>query len=126
MKHINGPKIVIVGGGSYTWGPKLLSDMMQTPEMEGSEIFLLDPDIEAAQDIKAVGEKLAQTLGKEYRLVTTSNEQEAFRGADFVIITITTGGLDMMACDLAIPESYGIYHTVGDSVGLSGVGFNGS
>ena len=120
MRGVNGPKIVIVGGGSYTWCPRLLSDLIQTPDMEGSEIILLDPVIEAALEIQATAEKLAKTFGKEYRFLSTSSEEDAFRGADFVIITITTGGLDMMAHDLAIPESYGIYQTVGDSVGPGG------
>jgi len=120
MQHITGPKIVIVGGGSYSWCPRLLSDLMQTPEMEGSQIVLLDPNLQAAQEVEAVGEKLASTLGRRYALGVTSNEEAAFRGADFVVITITTGGLDMMAHDLTIPEKYGIFQTVGDTVGPGG------
>lgn len=45
---------------------------------------------------------------------------QALRGADYVLITISTGGLDAMAHDLSIPEAYGIYHTVGDTVGPGG------
>jgi alpha-galactosidase len=37
-----------------------------------------------------------------------------------VIITISTGGFDAMAHDIAIPEDYGIYHTVGDTSGPGG------
>ena len=36
-------KIVMVGGGSYNWLPTLLGDLVQTPELKGSEIWLLDP-----------------------------------------------------------------------------------
>ena len=120
MKDINGPKIVMVGGGSYIWMPILLSDLMQTPEMEGSELVLLDIDLKPAEEIKAVGERIALTLGRQDRLWTTSDEDTAFRDADFVIITITTGGLDMWEHDLVIPEKYGIFQTVGASVGPGG------
>lgn len=41
-------------------------------------------------------------------------------GADFILITISTGGLDTMKHDLEIPEKYGIRHTVGDTVGPGG------
>ncbi|MCF7837897.1 MAG: hypothetical protein K9N49_04635, partial [Candidatus Marinimicrobia bacterium] len=39
---------------------------------------------------------------------------------DFVVITISTGDLDAMEPDLVIPERYGIFQTVGDTVGPGG------
>ncbi len=114
------PKIVMVGGGSYNWCPRLLSDLMRTPEMEGAEVVLLDPNAQAAEEVRAAGEAIARALNKEYRLWATKSEAEAFQGADFVLITISTGGLEAMAHDLAIPERYGIFHTVGDTAGPGG------
>ncbi len=37
------------------------------------------------------------------------------------MVTISTGGLQAMATDLSIPEEYGIYQTVGDTVGPGGL-----
>lgn len=45
------------------------------------------------------------------------NKKLNFVEADFVIITISTDGLDAMSYDLSIPEDYKIYQTVGGSVG---------
>lgn len=45
----NGLKIVMVDGGSHNWRPRLLSDLIQTEELIGSEVILLDPDIEAVE-----------------------------------------------------------------------------
>ncbi len=119
MSH-SGPKIAMVGGGSYNWSPRLLSDLMRTPEMEGSHIVLLDPNLRAAEEIAAAARAMAASLGVQYTIEITADEAAAFTGADFVLITISTGGLDAMSYDLAIPEKYGIYHTVGDSVGPGG------
>ncbi len=116
----NGPKIAMVGGGSYNWSPRLLSDLMRTPEMDGSHIVLLDPNFKAAEEIAAAARTMATGLGVHYTFETTANEEVAFGGADFCLITISTGGFDSMSYDLAIPEKYGIYHTVGDSVGPGG------
>ena len=117
---MNGPKIAMVGGGSYNWGPTILSDLMQTPELEGSEIVLLDPNLHAAEEVCTAAETMARGLGRQYRCQATTSEASAFRGADFVVITISTGGLAMMAHDLKLPEKYGIFATVGDSVGPGG------
>jgi alpha-galactosidase len=113
-------KIVMVGGGSYNWMPRLLCDLVQTPELENSEVVLLDPNLTAAKEVKAAMDRICAGNKKNFRFIASSKEETAFKDADFVIITISTGGLDMMAHDLEIPEKYGIYQTVGDSVGPGG------
>jgi len=110
----------MVGGGSYTWCPRLISDLMQTPELGGAEVVLLDPNLDAAEEIAAAGRTMAASLDCSLKFVPTADETTAFRDADFVIITISTGDLDMMTHDLAIPEKYGIFQTVGDTVGPGG------
>ena len=52
--------------------------------------------------------------------ITATDRLDGLRGARYVVITISTGGLDAMGRDLAIPERFGIYHTVGDTSGPGG------
>jgi alpha-galactosidase/6-phospho-beta-glucosidase family protein len=113
-------KIVMVGGGSYNWSPRLLCDLIQAPELEGSEIVLLDINLKAAKEMKAAIDRICKDNHKKFTFIATTNEDTAFKDADFVLITISTGGLDMMRHDLEVPEKYGIYQTVGDSVGPGG------
>lgn len=113
-------KIVMVGGGSYNWMPRLLCDLVQTPELENSEVVLLDINLVAAKDVKAAMDRICSGSGKKFSFTATSDENRAFKNCDFVIITINTGGLETMRHDLEIPEKYGIHHTVGDSVGPGG------
>lgn len=119
-KRTSGPKIVVVGGGSTNWCPTLLCDLAHVPELEGSEIVLLDPDHEAAGLIRAVFDRICTDNKKAFSCRVARTEEDAFSGADFVLITISTGGLEMMKHDLAIPDKYGIYQTVGDTVGPGG------
>jgi alpha-galactosidase len=113
-------KITLVGGGSYNWCPRLLCDLVQTPELEGADVYLLDIDLNAVTEMKAAIDKVCADNGKNFQFIATGDEEAAFRDANFVLITISTGGLRMMRHDLEIPEQYGIYQTVGDSVGPGG------
>ena len=51
----------------------------------------------------------------------TTDQREALRGADFVLVNITTGGFESMALDLDIPWRYGIRQPGGDTMGPGGI-----
>jgi alpha-galactosidase/6-phospho-beta-glucosidase family protein len=113
-------RIVFVGGGSNSWTPNIVKDMFLTPALRDAEYVLLDINKPAADLNKTYLEKLARTLEVNPKVVSTTSRAQALKGANYVIITISTGGLKAMAHDLAIPEDYGIYHTVGDTSGPGG------
>jgi alpha-galactosidase len=114
------PKIVIVGGGSNAWTPNLVKDMLLTEELSCAQFILYDIDKKASDLTKAFLDKLAKKLKVNCVIKSTDRLSTAFKDADYFIIAISTGGLTSMAHDLAIPEDYGIYHTVGDTSGPGG------
>ena len=113
-------KLVFVGGGSFGWMPRIVKDMLLTDAISESEFVLYDIDKNASDLVAAFLEKLNRKLGTNGTFVSTDDKKRALRGADYVVITISTGGLDSMAHDIAIPEEYGIFHTVGDTAGPGG------
>ena len=114
------PKIVLVGGGSNSWTPNIVKDMLLTESLQDAEFVLYDIDKPAAELVAAVLARVQDAIGTRATIVATDDRARAFRGAGYVIITISTGGFKAMAHDLAIPEDYGIYHTVGDTSGPGG------
>lgn len=114
-------KIVIVGGGSNAWTPNIVKDMLLMESLRDCEYVLYDINKKASDFIRSFLLELnAKFLHVPAEIVSTDNREQAFRKADYIIITISTGGLDAMAYDLAIPEDYGIFHTVGDTTGPGG------
>lgn len=115
-------KIAYIGGGSKMWARILMNDLALCKEMSG-EICLYDIDIEAALRNKAIGEKINEhpsTLSKWDYSVTSSLE-ECLRRARFVVLSILPGTFEEMRADVHLPEKYGIWQTVGDTVGPGGV-----
>ena len=115
------PKIVFVGGGSFAWTPRLFSNILQTESLRDTAVVLFDLNAEPLDLTYRLASRLAESVGSKVKLEQTTDRGVAFDGADFIIVTITTGGLAAMAHDLAIPERYGIYQTVGDTVGPGGL-----
>src|SRR6266700_2699311 len=113
-------RICFIGGGSYNWMAKLLGDLALTPEMEGS-VVLQDINPTALDDIQRYGRKAFASTGSKFEIETTTDLERGLDGAEFVVVTITIGGLETMGLDLDIPEKYGIYQSVGDTVGSGGL-----
>jgi alpha-galactosidase/6-phospho-beta-glucosidase family protein len=113
-------RICFVGGGSYNWMPKLLGDLALTPDLGGT-VVLHDINPNAIQDIEQYGRKAFASTGSNWTIETTTDLGTALDGAEFVVVTITTGGLETMGLDLEIPEKYGIFQSVGDTVGPGGL-----
>ncbi|HEX4819530.1 MAG TPA: hypothetical protein VFV00_04940, partial [Acidimicrobiales bacterium] len=117
----SGPRIVIIGGGSRQWGSKLTTDVLTTPSLTDATIVLHDVDESALELIATYCERLNRELGTSATIETTADRRAALKDADFVAVTITTGGFESMAHDLAVPEKYGIRQSVGDTCGPGGI-----
>lgn len=114
-------RITFVGGGSYQWTPKLLLDLALTPSLADAEIVLEDLDPAPLPRMVEVAEHIAQQRGLAWRVRSTTDQRDALRGADYVVVCISTGALDSMATDIDIPARYGVKQSVGDSVGPGGI-----
>jgi galacturan 1,4-alpha-galacturonidase len=114
--------IAYIGGGSRGWAWGLMSDLASEPQLSGT-VKLYDISLQAAKDNKTIGNRLSErdeVVGKwKYEAVATI--QEALTGADFVIISILPGTFKEMHSDVHVPEEYGIYQSVGDTVGPGGL-----
>lgn len=110
---------ICIIGSSLGWTPKLAVDLM-TLFPEPLDIRLIDIDPSAAQMCREWGETAVRHYGRNDRFTAYTDRRKALEGADAVIITISTGGLNAMEQDIAIPEKYGIFATVGDTAGPSG------
>src|SRR5258708_28700279 len=114
-------KITFVGGGSYAWMPSILGRLLQTPTRQNDRIVIQDINAEAAEDIHQLALGLRKRFKSSVEVARTTDLAQALDGADYVSLTISTGGLASMRVDVEVPEKYGIYHTVGDTVGPGGL-----
>ena len=115
-------QICYVGGGSQGWAWKLMSDLYLEEALSGT-IRLYDIDMEAAKANEAIGNRLFAYEGakSKWNFVTAASLEEGLKGADFVIISILPATFEEMRSDVHAPEAYGIYQSVGDTVGPGGV-----
>jgi alpha-galactosidase len=114
-------KIVIVGGGSFQWVPTLVTDLALTPSVRGAEIVLEDIDAARLARTTPLAQHISDLIGAGFTVGATTDQRQALRGADFVMVNITTGGFESMALDLDIPWRHGIHQPGGDTLGPGGI-----
>jgi alpha-galactosidase/6-phospho-beta-glucosidase family protein len=120
VEEYGGPRIAFVGGGSYQWGPKIILDVALNENLRGGTLVLHDINDEALDDMYDWGAKALSQAKADLKLQKTLHLEDALEGADFVVLSISTGGLDATALDLEIPAKHGVVQTVGDTVGPGG------
>jgi galacturan 1,4-alpha-galacturonidase len=114
--------IAYIGGGSRNWAWSLMSDLALEGQLSGV-VRLYDIDYEAACENRDFGNKIslkAEAVGK-WKYEVAECIEEALTGADFVVISILPGTFEEMRSDVHLPEKYGIYQSVGDTVGPAGL-----
>lgn len=119
---VSGVNIAYIGGGSRGWAWKLMNDLALEEDIVGT-VKLYDIDNEAAINNKIIAEGINSqdaAISKWNYEVHTSLES-ALTNADFVIISILPGTFNEMDSDVHLPERYGIYQSVGDTVGPGGI-----
>ena len=115
-------KIAYIGGGSKQWARVFMSDLALTQDLSG-EIALYDIDLAAVQRNAAIGGQIAKDPATRsvFQYTVYPRLEDALENADFVLISILPGTFREMASDVHAPEQYGVYQSVGDTVGPGGV-----
>jgi|YelNatPaOPRAMG01_1025707.scaffolds.fasta_scaffold20482_2 alpha-galactosidase len=114
-------KITVIGGGSYLWTPLLVNDVLLSERLRNVQLYLFDINENNLQDMNKLSLMVKESLHSDVTIKSTMNIDEALDGSDFVIVQIAVGGFDAMKYDLEIPSKYGIYQSVGDTVGPGGM-----
>jgi alpha-galactosidase len=122
MKKSCEVKIAYVGGGSQGWAIKLFNDLALSDRLSGSlELYDIDrtgAELNARRAGLIFGHRDARS---RFSVRVSRSLPSALKGADFVVLSILPGPMEMMANDLDIPARYGILQTVGDSTGPGGI-----
>ncbi|MDE2994522.1 MAG: alpha-galactosidase, partial [Chloroflexota bacterium] len=84
-------------------------------------IALMDIDTESLDIMGQLAQRMVREQGLPTEIVVTEDRQRALDGADYVITSIDVGGRELRERDVAIPQQYGVYQTVADTIGPGGV-----
>ncbi len=115
------PRIAFIGAGSFGFTRKLVKDVLSFPAFQDATLSLMDIDEERLEYVRRACEKIVTAGGYGAKIEATTDRRAALEGADGVVITILSGGLDVWRHDLEIPAQYGVDINIGDTRGPAGI-----
>ncbi len=120
-EQVKDVKVAYIGGGSRGWAWGFMTDLAMDEGMEG-EVRLYDIDRVAAEKNRTIGQMTAEhpNAVSHWQYSVADSLKNALTGVDFVVISILPGTFDEMQSDVHAPEEYGVYQSVGDTVGPGG------
>jgi alpha-galactosidase len=114
------PKIVLIGAGSHSFGLMMLKDIMNTPQLHGSEVVLVDISPEKVERMTRLAHRLNEMWKADLKLWCTTDRREALPNADMVVTSIERLHYELWSQDIAIPEKHGCRHLYGENGGPGG------
>jgi len=115
------PKIVFIGAGSLEFFQRLMIDILSFPALADSEFHLVDINEKRLEYARRIGERIIKEKHLPAKVYATTERKEALPGADYVIITILVGEIEVISKDINIPLKYGVDQCIGDTLGPGGV-----
>ena len=118
-------KITFMGAGSTVFARNVIGDCMCVESLRDSVFALYDIDGERLEESRVILEAIRAAKGGFGKIECyhgVENRKEALRGASFVINAIQVGGYEpCTVIDFEIPKKYGLYQTIGDTLGIGGI-----
>lgn len=115
-------KIAIIGAGSASFGPNALATIMREPDLQGSEIALIDQDEAILEIIVKVAERMNKEWGARMNVRAGTDRRGLLSGSDFVIVSIESGPREKLwQLDWKIPVRHGLRQPYAENGGPGGL-----
>lgn len=104
-------------GASYKFVHQAVRDFILTGTMENTDVWLYDIDKDALNLEYDLISRMIEQGGSGITVYKARNRRQALEGADYVVVSVLVGGMDVAEKEDQICRKYNIRHTVGDTIG---------
>lgn len=116
-------RIALIGAGSQSFAPKTIRDIYLSDALNepGVELVLMDTVADVLPEKEKYARDVAQRLGRACDIHSTTDLDEALRGADYVITAIEVDRYLYWSQDFHVPRRYGFMQVYGENGGPGGL-----
>lgn len=116
-----GPKIVVIGAGSFFFGRAVVYNMAQSPVLRTGTLALVDTDPAVLNTMMNLAGRAKAHSGAPFELTGSVNRRDVMKDADFVITSFSFRNTHYRGTDVRISRKYGVTMCSGDTIGPGGI-----
>ncbi|MCX6993244.1 MAG: glycoside hydrolase family 4 [Kiritimatiellaeota bacterium] len=118
---MHGPKITVIGAGSYFFGRPIIKLMATSQVMAGGTLALVDTDKRVLGTMMHMAERVFQKNHSQVKLLGATDRKKVMAGSDFIVLTFGIKTAYYRGIETEIAAKYGIRQPSGQTNGPSGV-----
>jgi alpha-galactosidase len=118
---MNGPKITVIGAGSYFFGKEVIHKMATSPVMAGGTLALVDTDPKVLATMMRLAKRIFAHTKCGVKLIGSTARREVMADSDFIVLTFSERNAHYRGLDTQIAARHGFRMCSSDTIGPGGI-----
>ena len=120
MATQKGPKIVVIGAGSYFFGKPVIYNAITSPILCNGTLALVDTDQKVLDTMMQLANRAKEHKNSPLTIIGSTDRTEVMKDADFVVLSFSFRNSYYRGLDTRITKKYGITMCSSDTIGPGG------
>ncbi len=118
---MNGPKVAVIGAGSYFFGKPVIWNMVKSEILSGGTLVLVDTNPDTLEIMVALAQRAIDATGSPTKVIGSTDRREVLKDCDFVVLSFSAKNSWYRGVDTRIAKKYGITMCSSDTIGPGGI-----
>lgn len=118
---MRGPKITVIGAGSYFFGKPVIHKMATSPIMAGGTLALVDTNPRTLATMMKLARRVFDETRCGVKLIGATDRRKVMADSDFIVLTFSERNAHFRGLDTRIAAKHGIRMCSSDTIGPGGI-----
>jgi len=116
-----GPKITVIGAGSFFFGKPAIHKMATSEVMAGGTLALVDTDEKVLGTMMRLARRIVSETKCGVKVIGSTDRRRVMAGSDFVVLTFSRRNTHFRKLDTEIAAKHGMRMCSSDTIGPGGI-----
>jgi len=116
-----GPKVTVIGAGSYFFGKQVIWKMVKSEYLRNGTLALVDTNPAVLDTMVKIAKRAIEASNAPTNLIFSTDRREVMKDSDFVILAFSGRNAFYRGIDTRISAKYGVTMCSSDTIGAGGI-----
>ena len=116
-----GPKVTVIGAGSFFFGRQVIYKMATSDVMAGGTLALVDIDEKVLKTMMSLARRAFKQTKCGVKLIGSTDRRKVMKDSDFIVLTFSWRNAHYRGVDTEIAAKHGMRMCSSDTIGPGGI-----